>query len=165
MTRVPFNSLLKSTLLALALFGAAASIQAATTAPRAYLHSYNLPAHGIAIEGYSPVSYFTEGKAVRGNEAFAVDHNGVTYHLASAEQAQLFRSNPDKYLPAYGGWCAFGMAKQDKFPIDPHNFKIVEGRLMLFLKNQSVDALALWNKGTEGQYVKQAEAHWKKVSQ
>ena len=165
MTRFNSNRLMKGTLLALFLFGAAAGVHAVTSESRAYLHSYNLPAHGIAIEGYSPVSYFTEGKAIRGKPEHAIEYNGVTYQLASAEEEQLFRANPDKYVPAYGGWCAFGMSIQDKFPIDPHNFKIIDGKLMLFLKNQNVDALMLWNKGDEGQNVAKADAHWKKVSQ
>ncbi len=132
---------------------------------RAYLHSYNLPAHGIAIEGYSPVAYFTEAKAVRGTRDFAVEHDGVTYYLASAREQELFRNSPDKYVPAYGSWCAFGMSIQDKFPIDPHNFKIVNGKLNLFLKNKGIDALALWNKGNEEDFAAKAAAHWKKVSQ
>jgi hypothetical protein len=57
------------------------------------------------------------------------------------------------------------MSIQDKFPIDPHNFKIVNGKLNLFLKNKGIDALALWNKGNEEDFAAKAAAHWKKVSQ
>ena len=57
-----------------------------------------------------------------------------------------FRVSPEKYLPEYGGWCAFGMSKGEKFPVDPENFKIVDGRLLLFLKNDDVDARELWEK-------------------
>jgi len=133
-------------------------------ASRAYLHSYNLPGHGVAIEGYSPVSYFTVGKAVRGKRDFSVEHNGVTYFLTSEREQQQFRVDPEKYVPAYGGWCAFGMAVEDKFPIDPHSFKIVDGKLNLFLKNKSIDALELWNKGDEPDLIGKAAAHWRKVS-
>ena len=147
------------------LLAATTNLQAAVPGPRAYLHSFNLPANGIAIEGYSPVAYFTEGKAVKGSPDFAVDHDGVTYHLASAEEQRRFRANPEKYVPAYGGWCAFGMSVQDKFPVDPENFKIVDGKLMLFLRNPKVDALSLWNKGNEDELRRKAEAHWAKVSQ
>ena len=56
------------------------------------------------------------------------------------------------------------MAVSDKFPVDPTNFKIVDGRLMVFLKNKNVDALELWNDGNEHALIKKAEAHWEKVS-
>ncbi len=143
----------------------APAAHAAEEASRAYLHSYNLPASGIALEGYCPVAYFAAGKAVKGKPEYASQHNGVTYHLVSADARDAFEKDPEKYLPAYGGWCAFGMAVSDKFPIDPTNFKIVDGRLMLFLRNPGVDALTLWNKGHEDQLVTKADAYWQEVSQ
>jgi YHS domain-containing protein len=129
---------------------------------RAYLGSRNLPAHGVAIEGYSPVSYF-HGKAERGSALFAVEHDGVTYHLANAAQVEEFERDPARYAPAFGGWCAFGMAISDKFPIDPNCYKIVGGRLYLFLRNEGIDALKLWNDGDEADLRRKAEAHWAKV--
>ena len=129
---------------------------------RAYLGSKNLPAHGVAIDGYSPVSYF-EGSAERGSPLFAVEHEGVTYHLASAAQVKTFQKNPAKYAPAFGGWCAFGMAVEDKFPVDPEAFAILDGELMLFLRNEGVDALELWNGGKEAELLGKARKHWKKV--
>ena len=100
----------------------------------------------IAIGGYSPVSYFENGGAEVGSPDHAVTHENKTYHLTSSQQAETFRASPDKYLPEHGGWCAFGTTKGEKFPVDPHNFKIVDGRLMLFLKNEEVDARELWEK-------------------
>lgn len=131
---------------------------------RAYLHAHNVPADGIAIDGYSPVSYFTQSRAERGSEDFAVEHRGITYLLTSQEQVETFKADPEKYVPAYGGWCALGMAVQDKFPVDPTAYKIVDGRLMLFLRNADVDALQLWNQGDEAEYVDKADAHWEEVS-
>lgn len=139
-------------------------VENATNESRAYLHSYNLPSSGLAIEGYCPVAYFAVDKAVRGKPEYAATHNGVTYYFVSADAKKVFEANPEKYLPAYGGWCAFGMSVKDKFPVDPTNFKIVDGRLMLFLKNKNVDAHKLWNQGNENELVRKADAHWKKVS-
>ena len=102
-------------------------------------------------------------KAVLGSPEHAFTHDGVTYHMVSAEARDLFEADPEKYLPAFGGWCAFGMAVEDKFPVDPTNFAIVDGRLMLFLKNPGVDALELWNDGNERELVQRAETFWKKV--
>lgn len=132
---------------------------------RAYLHSYNLPSSGLALEGYCPVAYHVVNKPVRGKPEYASTYNDVTYHFVNADAKQAFDQDPEKYLPAYGGWCAFGMSVQDKFPVDPTNFKIVNGRLMLFLKNRNVDALALWNQGRESDLIAKADAHWQKVRQ
>ncbi len=131
---------------------------------RAYLHNYNLPSTGVALEGYCPVAYFAVNKPVKGKPEFASTHNGVTYYFVSADAKSMFEKTPQKFLPAFGGWCAFGMAVNDKFPVDPTNFKIVDGRLMLFLKNQNVDALKLWNDGSKSELIAKADAHWKKVS-
>jgi YHS domain-containing protein len=131
---------------------------------RAYLNSHNLPSTGLALEGYCPVAYFAADKAIRGKAKYASTYKDVTYYFVSADAKKLFDGNPEKYLPAYGGWCAFGMAVKDKFPVDPTNFKIVEGKLLVFLKNKNVDAHALWNKGNEAQLIRDAASHWKKVS-
>lgn len=129
---------------------------------RAYLHSHNLGADGIAIDGHSPVSYF-DGKVERGSPHFAVEHDGVTYWLADADQVARWRREPERYVPAFGGWCAFGMSVSDKFPIDPHDYRIVRGRLLLFLRNAGIDAGELWGRGDEQQLLDRAEAHWQKV--
>ena len=132
-------------------------------ASRAYLHGYNLPSSGVALEGYCPVAYFAVDKAVRGVPEHASTHEGVSYWFVNAEAKDAFDASPEKFLPAYGGWCAFGMAVSDKFPVDPTRFKIEKGRLLLFLKNSGVDALELWNKGDRTELLRKADAHWKKV--
>lgn len=147
-----------------ALRGKADRFWKAQTESRAYSRARNLPASGVAIDGFSPVSYFTVGKAEPGDPRYQVEHNGATYFLTSDDQVKLFKANPDRYEPAFGGWCAFGMAVEDKFPVDPTKFKIVDGRLMLFLNNADVDALELWQKGDEAEFVRKADTHWKKVA-
>jgi YHS domain-containing protein len=148
----------------LALFGIGmtASVQAAEKS-RAYIHSNNVPASGVALEGYCPVAYFAVNRPVLGKEKYQSTYKDVTYYFVNADAKKEFDKNPEKYVPAYGGWCALGMAVEDKFPVDPRNFKIVDGRLMLFLRNVDVDALEIWNDGDEAQFVKKADAHWKKV--
>lgn len=100
----------------------------------------------IAIGGYSPVSYFENGRAELGSPKCAVTHDGKTYHFTTVRQAETFRANPHKYLPEHGGACAYGAAKGETFPVDPTNFKIEDGRLLLFLKNDEVDARELWEQ-------------------
>ena len=142
---------------------AGASAPAVAGESRAYLNSNNIPSSGLALEGYCPVAYFAVDKAIRGKAEHASTYEGVTYHFVSSDAKDAFDKEPAKYVPAYGGWCAFGMAVEDKFPVDPTNFKIVDGRLMVFLKNKNVDALELWNKGDAAKLTKKAEKHWSKV--
>jgi YHS domain-containing protein len=165
------NNIVTATALCLIILGTAVTVATAGAASdrnpnnsRAYLHSYNINSTGLAIEGYCPVTYFTDNKAVPGNPGLTATHNGVDYRFASQSAKQAFESNPEHYIPAYGGWCAFGMAIQDKFPVDPTNFKIVDGRLMLFLRNVNLDARERWNQGDEASQVESADSHWKKVS-
>lgn len=132
---------------------------------RAYLHNNNIPSSGLALEGYCPVAYFAVNKPVKGRPEYQSDYKGVTYWFVSADAKAAFDENPDKYVPAYGGWCAFGMAVKDKFPVDPTVFKIVDGRLMLFLKNDKVNALDLWNQKNEESLTDEADRHWAKVNQ
>ena len=127
---------------------------------KAYLHNYNLPASGLALDGYCPVAYFAVNKPVKGKREFASKYNDVWYYLVNADAKKEFEKNPEKYLPAYGGWCAFGMSIQDKFPVDPTNFKIVNGRLMVFLKNKNIDARELWNGGSDSELTAKADNHW-----
>ncbi len=143
---------------------ASSRIAPQTGPSRAYRGARNLPASGVAIEGFSPVSYITKGRAERGDPRYQVEHNGATYYLVSARQVELFNRAPDRYEPAYGGWCAFGMAIRDKFPVDPTKFKIVNGKLLLFLNNEKIDALDLWEQQDEADYLRKADAHWKTVA-
>ena len=69
-------------------------------------------------------------------------------------------------VPAFGGWCALGMAVEDKFPVDPEAFKIVDGRLMLFLRNANIDTLEMWNQNEDEQaLIAKADAYWNSISQ
>lgn len=130
----------------------------------AYHNGRNVPASGVALDGYSPVSYFTVGKAEKGDPRFSAEHNGVTYRMTSAEQVEMFKRDPGRYEPQCGGWCAFGMSVEDKFPVDPTQFEIIDGKLYLFLNNDSVDAHELWRQGDKRELSHKAQAHWKKIS-
>ena len=111
------------------------------------------------------MSYFDINEAIPGQPEYASTYKGVTYYMANEGRKQAFDQDPEKYIPAYGGWCAFGMTMEDKFPVDPQAFKIVDDRLFLFLRNEKIDALELWNAENESHQVNKADSHWKKVSQ
>ena len=63
----------------------------------------------VAIQGYDPVSYFSQKKAVKGKSTLATIHEGVTYNFSSQANKDLFLKSPANYEPQYGGWCAFAM--------------------------------------------------------
>ena len=150
--------------LMLSVLGSAAIVHAGMNDSRAYVHNNNVPSTGLALEGYCPVAYFAVNKPVRGKSEYASTYKDVTYYFVNGDAKDAFDDDPEKYVPAYGGWCAFGMSVEDKFPVDPTNFKIVDGKLMVFLRNVNVDALELWNDGDEKRLIKKADAHWNKVS-
>ena len=86
---------------------------------------------GIAIQGYDPVAYFTEGKAVRGSNSFSHEWLGATWHFASAEHRDLFAVDPVKYAPQYGGYCTSGIVGASLHGADPRIWRIVDGKLYL----------------------------------
>jgi YHS domain-containing protein len=87
---------------------------------------------GVAIEGYDPVAYFMESRAVKGSDAFAYDWLGATWYFANAEHRELFTTQPARYAPQYGGHCALGTAfGESTANIDPEAWSIVDGKLYL----------------------------------
>ena len=113
----------------------------------------------VGIGGYDPVSYHTAKRPQRGTGSFAIMHAGVNYLFASENNMKLFKENPEKYLPAYGGYCAFGVAVGKKFISDPEVWDIIEGRLYLNLDNK---IKGMWVKDIKG-YIQKADANWKKI--
>jgi YHS domain-containing protein len=102
---------------------------------------------GLAIQGYDPVSYFTQKKAVKGNSQNQASFEGVNYYFSSSANKETFVKNPRAYEPQYGGWCAYAMgATNNKVEIDPETFKIVNGKLYLFFHNFINNTLPKWNK-------------------
>jgi len=86
---------------------------------------------GIAIEGYDPVSYFTDNKAQIGNKAFSYKWHDVTWQFANKLHLELFIKAPQKYVPQFGGYCALGAAHNGAVPTDPETFTIHKGKLYL----------------------------------
>jgi YHS domain-containing protein len=117
------------------------------------------PAPGLAVHGFDVVAFFKEGRPVQGDAKFAIVHRDATYRFASQATLDEFKKNPAKYEPAYGGYCAYGVAVGAKFDGDPRYWKIVDGKLYL---NLSADIQAAWNKDIAGN-IKKAETNWPKL--
>lgn len=111
----------------------------------------------VAVQGYDVVAYFTAGKPIKGVERHATVHQGATYRFATAENLAAFQAEPQRYLPQYGGYCAWGVgAKDDLFPIDPNAWKIVDGKLYL---NYNAKIQKRWEEDVAG-HIEKADAHW-----
>lgn len=122
---------------------------------------YNLK-NDLAIQGYDPVSYFGH-KPVEGKREHSFQYKGITYQFASEENLNRFKADPDKYEPAYGGWCAYAMGESgDKVKIDPETYKIIDGRVYLFYNFWTNNTLTTWNKN-EKQLKEAANRNWAKI--
>ena len=122
----------------------------------------NIDNSNIALQGYSPVSYLDLGIAQKGLQDFKSEHNKIVYYFTSAEQKATFDKDPERYLPAYGGFCAFGIYAGAKFRTDPNKFIVKDGKYYLFLYNIELDAQQLWlaEQNHHG-LVKKANENWK----
>lgn len=124
----------------------------------------NVDNSNIALQGYSPVSYLDLGLAQRGNKANKSVHEKVAYYFTSAKQKATFDKNPTKYLPQYGGFCAFGAYAGAKFRVDPNKFIIEDGKYFLFLNDVELDAKGLWlNEKSHNKLVAKANQNWSKL--
>jgi YHS domain-containing protein len=117
----------------------------------------------LAIQGYDPVAYFLQSKAVKGSKDISIYYQGVTYYFSSQANKEAFKKSPDQYEPQYGGWCAYAMgAKGEKVEVDPKTFKIVAGKLYLFYNRFLNNTLTDWNKD-ESNLKQNADKNWVKL--
>ena len=122
----------------------------------------NADPHGkIALQGYDPVGFHTAGKAIKGNPAISVQYRGFKYLFSAEENKAAFEKDPLKYLPAYGGYCAYGAALGILFPVEIDTWEIIDGRLALQF------SLAIKQKFDEERYknIRRADANWSKIEE
>ena len=138
----------------------------ALAAPMSAADEHNLPngitAEGapLALRGFDPVAYHTLGVPTQGAAEHTVVHEDVAYYFASEENARAFEKKPARYVPAYGGFCAFGVSVGKKFDGDPRYWQIHEGRLYL---NLNRDIAREFKKDVPGAVAK-AERQWSRIA-
>lgn len=116
----------------------------------------------IANHGYDVVSYIKSNKAMKGDKKYFVQNESSTYYFSSVENKNLFKANPEKYLPVYGGWCAYAMGKDGSLvDINPETFKVINGKTYLFYNKFVTNTLNDWNKDEKNLKLK-ADKNWKK---
>jgi YHS domain-containing protein len=114
---------------------------------------------GLAIRGYDPVSFFKQGGPLKGDEKFAYEWRETRWLFSSSANLELFKTDPEKYAPQYGGYCAYGMAEGHKAPTETDTWTILDGRLY-FNYNRKVKEI--WMKDTKG-FIEKADTNWPRL--
>lgn len=109
-----------------------------------------------AIRGYDPVAYFKDAKPVKGEKKFVYSWKSANWYFANQQNLDLFKSNPEKFAPQYGGYCAYGTAAGHKAPTEPQTWTIVNDKLYL---NYNDEVKGMWVKDKPG-YIKKANQNW-----
>lgn len=122
--------------------------------------------NGVVLSGYDPVSYH-KGEPKAGSPDIVSEYKGVTYRFASEENRNVFEGDPSSYDVAYGGWCGYSMSQGKKVVPDPENYKIVNGKLVVFFDGFFGDGKKAWEKEArksgEDAIVKKSDAHWRDI--
>lgn len=118
---------------------------------------------GYVAEGYDVTEYFNN-KAVEGDKKFTATHDGVKFKFASQANLDKFKASPNKFVPQYGGYCAYAVAdKGKKVSVDPETFEIRDGKLYLFYNSWGTNTLEKWQEEGPEKLRGQADAAWSKV--
>jgi YHS domain-containing protein len=136
----------RSVLIALSILGAAGALAAVETGSAAEKR--------LALSGYDPVSYFTEGHPEKGSAEYSAAFDDATYRFKSAEHRALFVADPDHYAPQFNGYCAIMVSRGVKQEADPEAWAIADGRLYVFSAKEGVplfqqQTAAIIGKATE----------------
>jgi YHS domain-containing protein len=115
---------------------------------------------GVAIRGYDPVAYFRDGGPRLGKPEFEAHYGGATWRFVSAEHKALFEADPERYVPAYGGFCAYGTSRGYLVKIEPEAWSIVDGRLYL---NYDLSVRKTW-LGRTRTYIARADGSWSRLT-
>lgn len=120
--------------------------------------------NGYVAEGYDVVSYFTKTKPVKGNKKYEFTYENAKFKFATEEHLILFKTNPKKYIPQYGGYCAYAVAaKNTKMYIDADAYEVRDGKLYLFYKTWLGSKLEDWQEGNTKELQQKADKNWEEL--
>lgn len=120
----------------------------------------NLNSEGVILDGYDAVAFFTDNKPVKGDVKFQYTFEDAVYYFSSQEHLDLFKNNPEKYKPQFGGWCAYAVSLGRVAPIDVNTFSLANNRLVIQHNQRAVSG---WNKDVQGNLAL-ADKYWPKVT-
>jgi len=112
-----------------------------------------------AVSGYDVVSYFTESKQVKGSSKYTFEYQGADWYFSTPEHLALFKSDPTKYAPQYGGYCAWAMASDQRAPGNAPFWTVYKGKLYL---NYDQSVMDTWVQDKDA-FIQQADLHWSNV--
>lgn len=116
---------------------------------------------GIAINGYDPVAYFTDHKPVMGVSKFSYKYDDAIWQFKNKDHLDMFKNNPDKYMPQYGGYCAYGISHDvGLVKTVPNQWEIVDGKLYLFSPATKLDKI--WQDHPK-ENIKKGDKEWPKL--
>lgn len=133
-----------------------ALLQSANAADAVYTSFLSNKAAG----GYDVVSYFTDNKSVEGNSQYKLEYNGADWFFSTAEHLALFKKDPEKYAPQYGGYCAWAMADNETAPGKPAFWSVYKGKLYL---NYDKSVQETWIADKD-HFIAQADLNWSKLN-
>lgn len=113
----------------------------------------------VAIDGYDTVAYWTENKAAEGTKKFTYEWKDVKWRFASEANMDLFKADPEKYIPQYGGYCAWAMSDGKRASVDGDAWTMHEGKLYL---NYNKRVMKEWRADKET-FIPQADDWYPKV--
>ena len=130
--------------------------------------------NGVALEGYDVVAYFQNyereiERGTKGSKKFSTKILGITYYFVSEENKDTFDADPEKYIPAYGGWCAWAMAQgQTGVPVNYNTFLIEENvygqkSLYLFYNSWGNNTKKKWLEHFHHDLILKADETWQKI--
>lgn len=116
----------------------------------------NVDRHGVGLQGYDPVAFFTDSNAVHGDSTHTAQYGGATYWFASEAHRAQFVAMPAKYVPQFGGFCAYGASQGHAAPVEIVTWQILDGKLTL---NYDRSVQRTFNQDIAG-YLAKANANW-----
>ena len=111
---------------------------------------------GVAVGGYDPVAYFNEGRPVQGRAEIKLNHAGAEWRFANEANRDLFKADPVRYAPQFGGHCSYAAARGYTASGDPKAWKVVNGKLYL---NYSPEVKKEWERDQSNE-IRKANANW-----
>lgn len=135
---------------------------------------YNINKDSLALNGFDPTEYFVNNRASQGSEKHQYKHKGIIYYFVNEKNKSLFIENPEKYMPEFGGYCAYGLGMEfglglnenppGKYPVNPETFKIIDNKLYLFYNNHGYNFLEVW-ESNEMANLERANERWKAINE